>query len=84
MRATSLTIGGIVLVGGIVALLRPGPMTLFPSGSKWKEPVTVSAEHKRIYGIAAAALGFTIVIIGVRHKSAIARASSDSLDEPGA
>jgi hypothetical protein len=48
MRSSFITIGCVILVGGIAALMNPGTMTLFPSGSKWRQPVEISAGQKKI------------------------------------
>jgi len=68
MKSAFIAIGCIILVGGIAALMNPGPMTVFPSGSKWREPVAISADQKKMMGAVSVALGALTIVVGFRMK----------------
>jgi hypothetical protein len=69
MRTAFIVIGLVFMIGGAAALARPSSMTLFPSGSKWRQPVEVSADAKRVYGCVALVFGAGFLLAGARRGS---------------
>jgi hypothetical protein len=78
MRTAFLVIGAVILIGGVSALLDPGAMTLFPSGAKLRRPVEISAEQKRVAGIASIGFG-AVILLG----AFIAKKTSETEKERG-
>jgi hypothetical protein len=73
MKMAVMMIGGVILIGGVAAYLNPGPVTLPPSGGRWRQPIELSAQQKKIYSIAAATVGGLITIGGLVLKKSAPR-----------
>lgn len=68
MKTAFLTVGLILVVGGIVGLTSDKPLILFPNGSKIQRAVTVSEEAKAGLGVAAVIGGLGIIAVALRTR----------------
>jgi hypothetical protein len=75
MKAAFLSIGLILVMGGIAGLVSDKPLTLFPNGSKVTRAVTISEETKKGLGIAAVLVGLGVITAALRRSGEPVQAS---------
>jgi tetrahydromethanopterin S-methyltransferase subunit C len=67
MKTALVAIGCLIFIGGALALLHPGPITLSPSGRP-AHSIELSAEKKKTYAFAGLALGGASILAGLGIK----------------
>ena len=68
MKPAFLSIGLILVMGGVAGVVSDKPLTLFPNGSKITRAVTISEETKTGLGIAAMIVGLGIIAAALRRS----------------
>jgi hypothetical protein len=75
MKTASLSIGLILVMGGIAGFVSDKPLTLFPNGSKITRAMTISEETKKGLGIAAVLVGLGVITAALRRSGEPVQAS---------